>query len=118
MCFPNRAVKAVVAAVIGDKLGAHVIGGFVENFRSCEHFCRFCDVSWSDFAVNPLAVGVAQAPTSHNADIQTVCDSECTMGRSNGIRGSSPLNKLSFFHVAAPGLPPCLRYDLLQGIVD
>lgn len=72
MPYSNRAVKAVEAAVVGDKLGAHVIGGFVENFSTCEHFCCFCNVSRLYLAVNPLAVCVALTPTSHNADVQIV----------------------------------------------
>jgi len=36
----------------------------------------------------------------------------------NGIKSNSVLNKLTHFHVCAPGLPPCLAHDLFEGIVD
>lgn len=35
-----------------------------------------------------------------------------------GIKSNSVLNKLTHFHVCAPGLPPCLAHDLFEGIVD
>ena len=28
------------------------------------------------------------------------------------------MNELTYFHVCAPGLPPCLAHDLLEGLVQ
>lgn len=35
-----------------------------------------------------------------------------------GIKHDSPLNKLDYFHVCNPGLPPCIAHDLFEGIVS
>ena len=34
-----------------------------------------------------------------------------------GVKFSSQMNLLDYFHVCAPGLPPCLAHDLFEGIV-
>lgn len=36
----------------------------------------------------------------------------------NGVKSNSVLNKLKYFHVCAPGLPPCLAHDLFEGVVE
>jgi hypothetical protein len=35
-------IKGSVICISGDNLGSHYIGGFVENFASTSHFCRYC----------------------------------------------------------------------------
>lgn len=34
-----------------------------------------------------------------------------------GVKLSSPLNDLRYFHVCSPGLPPCIGHDLFEGII-
>ena len=36
----------------------------------------------------------------------------------NGVKFSSILNELKFFHVSESGLPPCIAHDLFEGIVE
>lgn len=37
---------------------------------------------------------------------------------SRGIKSDSVLNKLKYYHVANPGLPPCLAHDMYEGVVQ
>ena len=39
-------------------------------------------------------------------------------GHVEGIKFSSVFNELKFFHVALPGLPPCLGHDVFEGVVQ
>ena len=34
--------KGSVVFVLGDNLGSHMLGGFVESFSTVSHFCRYC----------------------------------------------------------------------------
>jgi hypothetical protein len=111
-------VKAVVIACVTDNLGAHALGGFAENCSTDKHFCKFCQVSHADFVADPLAVGPWRTPASYKADLQTVVDSEGRIAYCNGVKCASPMNKLTHYSVATPGLPPCLAHDFLEGIVD
>ncbi|KAK3908808.1 hypothetical protein KUF71_019063 [Frankliniella fusca] len=42
-------VKASLVCIVGDNLGSHRAGGFVENFSKSLYFCRFCHVKREDF---------------------------------------------------------------------
>lgn len=35
-----------------------------------------------------------------------------------GIKADSIFNRLVYYHVCQPGLPPCLAHDLFEGVVD
>jgi len=37
-------IRGAVLAIVGDNLGSHCIGGFNENFSSCNFVCRYCIV--------------------------------------------------------------------------
>ena len=39
----------VIPAIAGDNLGSHWLGGFVTNFSTTSHICRFCTITRSDF---------------------------------------------------------------------
>jgi len=45
----NIRFSVVLSAICGDNLGSHCIGGFVQNFSTCEHFCRFCVLTKTEF---------------------------------------------------------------------
>jgi hypothetical protein len=42
-------VRGSVVAVIGDNLGSHQIGGYVENFSKNPYFCRYCHITKAEF---------------------------------------------------------------------
>ena len=43
---------STLIAVLGDNLGSHQIGGFVENFSKSLNFCRYCEISRNEFNAN------------------------------------------------------------------
>lgn len=100
-----------------DNLGSHMIGGFTENFSSCEYFCRYCPVTKDDFRSNSLTVAMHRDPVGYNESLNFL-ESHPDVTMHHGIKGNSVFNRLSNFHVCQPGLPPCLAHDLLEGVVD
>ena len=38
----GQVVRATVLCIVGDNLGSHSIGGFVENLSNSDYCCRFC----------------------------------------------------------------------------
>ncbi|XP_030842614.1 uncharacterized protein LOC105437795 isoform X1 [Strongylocentrotus purpuratus] len=111
-------VPTSVLFILGDNLGSHCIGGFCQNFSSHPFICRFCLITHADFRENPLT----------NAELRTVDNYEEAIAHLEthlekhekpfkGIVSNSIFNRLRYFHVCSPGLPPCLGHDLFEGIV-
>ncbi len=50
--FDNERVDVVVEFMIGDSLGQHLIGGFIESFSST-YACRFCENTRDEYKSNP-----------------------------------------------------------------
>ncbi|XP_076322160.1 uncharacterized protein LOC143231523 [Tachypleus tridentatus] len=113
--FGNR--KGSVAFVLGDNLGSHMIGGFVENFSSVSHNCRYCLISKDDLEGGNIFPWDFDLRTqeNYNSSVQEVCTNGLV--HHSGVKFDSVLNKLQHFHVTNPGLPPCLGHDLFEGIV-
>lgn len=107
-----------VTAILGDILGSHGIGGFVENFSSASHICRFFMSERAElFSPNALS-GVSQIRTPANYNSALLALQANGSSRENGVKFNCLLNELKYFHVCAPGLPPCLAHDLFEGIVS
>lgn len=111
----NVNFKGTVSAVVGDNLGSHMIGGFLESFKS-EYFCRYCLVTQKEFEKTPYKLGQIRDPVSYDSAAALIAD-DATLSHSKGIKFESHFNKLNFFHVSNPGLPPCLGHDLFEGVV-
>lgn len=103
-----------VVAMLGDNLGSHQIGGFTENFNSSEYFCRFCDITQNEFKSKYECTNINRNADNYNLN---VTEAKSNMKAVKGIKYESPLNKLNYFHVCNPGLPPCIAHDLFEGIV-
>ena len=101
-------IKGTLHSIVGDNLGSHTIGGFQESFAST-HFCRYCSISNIDFKNDPLLVGDLRDYESYNLHAGS--------SKNFGVKYNSVFNELAHFHVAKPGLPPCLGHDLFEGIV-
>lgn len=104
--------KGTICSIVGDNLGSHTIGGFLENFN-CEYFCRFCLITKSHFKSIPYKVDKLRTPELYDSSLSELVNFESH----HGIKLKSPFNDLDFFHVSQPGLPPCLAHDLFEGIV-
>ncbi|XP_076324317.1 uncharacterized protein LOC143232592 [Tachypleus tridentatus] len=97
--------------------GSHMIGGFVENFSSVSHNCRYCLISKDDLEGGNIFPWDFDLMTqeNYNSSVQEVCTNGLV--HHSGVKFDSVLNKLQHFHVTNPGLPPCLGHDLCEGIV-
>lgn len=108
-------VKGTVVAMVGDNLGSHQIGGFVDNFFSNQYFCRYCHITKEKFEDGINNTFPLRTKDSYDSDI-VLC--MLTEESSRGIKLNSVLNQLQFYHVCSPGLPPCLGHDIYEGIVQ
>lgn len=106
-------LKGSLLAVVGDNLGSHQIGGFLESFNVSTHFCRFCFKNDGNF-INTNKIDYRTAE-SYAEDV----DFALSTGEVyRGIKNNSVLNSLNYFHVCNPGLSPCIAHDLFEGVVQ
>ena len=103
-----------LVAMLGDSLGAHQIGGFIENFSTSIYLCRFCEITRE-----LLRLGNYHVQKLRNAKNYLECCDKINTGNKSekGIKENSTLNGLKYFHVCNPGLPPCAAHDLFEGII-
>ncbi len=66
----NHWFRGTVAVVIGDNLGSHAIGGFLESFSSYR-VCRFCMIK-SQIHSNPMTLACSRTKTGHNEQVSIV----------------------------------------------
>lgn len=108
-------IKGSVVFVAGDNLGSHQIGGYVENFSTNQYFCRYCYVTKAKFNAGKFWGYKRRTKETYECDLD-ICD--ITGESFQGLKLNSVLNKLSHYHVANPGLPPCVAHDLYEGVVQ
>jgi hypothetical protein len=113
----NEKFYVVLTAIAGDNLGSHWLGGFVTNFSSSSHMCRFCTLTKAELDGGCISEQSdrIRTPESYNSAVARL-DSNDT-GMIEGIKFQSLFNKLTHFHVCNPGLPPCVAHDLFEGVV-
>jgi len=107
----------VLAAVAGDNLGSHCIGGFVKNVSSTRHICRFCLLTKEQINAGCMLATSDQIrnPSSYDAAVRKLASTDDVIV--DGIKFRSIFNDLRLFHVCNPGLPPCIAHDLFEGFV-
>jgi hypothetical protein len=111
-------ILGAVVFIAGDNLGHHCIGGFVENFSTSNYVCRFCHLHRKDLQLGPNEWRKATFRTKedHSLDVEKV-KNDPTLNNSRGVKFESTFNQLLYYHVANPGLAPCLGHDLFEGVV-
>lgn len=114
----NETVKGTLFCITGDNLGSHGIGGFTENFSTVEHFCRYCTITLTEFHNDPICVGTQRTVENYNASVTQLLRGHRDSSNVNGIKLNSAFNGLKYYHVCAPGLPPCLGHDIFEGVGD
>lgn len=115
----GKNLYGAVVAILGDNLGSHTIGGFVENFSKAKHMCRFCLTEKKDMFVESNLTGTFELRKKSNYDRSlTILSQDDTLIVHEGVKFDSLFNRLRYFHVCAPGLPPCLGHDLFEGVVS
>lgn len=107
-------LKGTIFIILGDNLGSHQLGGYMENFSTAEHFCRYCLITKSEFKLCIHSFGEKRSPENYKIAIEKVQHDGKPF---NGIKRDSPFNKCKFFHVAQPGLPPCIAHDIYEGFL-
>ncbi|KAB0790517.1 hypothetical protein PPYR_15088 [Photinus pyralis] len=107
----NVIVKGSILCTVGDNLGSHQIGGFLETFNVEMFFCRFCKIQNFN---GSTYFGNLRTVQSYDHDVNMALTIN---NHFEGIKHNSPLNELNYFHVALPGLPPCLAHDLVEGVI-
>ncbi|XP_039907141.1 uncharacterized protein LOC120745971 isoform X1 [Simochromis diagramma] len=65
----GETVKGSLYCIAGDNLGSHCIGGFTENFSCSQYFCRYCEVTRSEFYADPNACGPPRTPETYDAAV-------------------------------------------------
>ncbi|KAI3354595.1 hypothetical protein L3Q82_019101, partial [Scortum barcoo] len=69
----GETVKGGLYCIAGDNLGSHFIGGFTENFSRSQYFCRYCEITRSEFEADPNACGPLRTTETYDvavADLQ------------------------------------------------
>ena len=115
--YEGTIVKGTIACIAGDNLGSHYIGGFVENFATSPHFCRYCLITHKEFDARPMNVSVERTTASYNEAVQHLREYP-DVNVYMGVKGDSVFNELKYFNVCQPGLPPCLGHDLFEGVIS
>ena len=114
--FGDETVLGTVVAMVGDNLGSHCIGGFTENFSTSNYVCRYCTLD-RDRLKTECHISGDLRTIEHYDDI--VANIESNVEHENfGIKFRSIFNKLKYFHVCQPGLPPCIGHDLFEGFAS
>nr|XP_055062822.1 uncharacterized protein LOC129445851 isoform X2 [Misgurnus anguillicaudatus] len=83
----GETVKGGLFCIAGDNLGSHCIGGFTENFSRSQYFCRYCEITRSEFVADPNVCGPPRTPETYDAavadlqaeNIQDVRGIKCNM---------------------------------------
>ena len=111
-------VQGTLVMIMGDNLGSHCIGGFVENFSSCPHVCRFCLILLEQVrTVATLNIYCERTPENYS-EACAIVKGNPELNHYQGVKFDSIFNELQHYHVCKPGLPPCLGHDLFEGVVQ
>lgn len=111
--FMGEKVNVVVQFMLGDSLGQHQIGGYIESF-STNYMCRHCDITAQEFKADPSTTNPQRTIEDYNYGVLRSTFSEKPF---KGIKSSCVLNDLRYFH-ATSHLPPCSAHDVLEGVLS
>ena len=73
--------RVIVQAITGDNLGSHWLGGFVTNFSSASHMCRYCSKTRLEFNQGCVSATLGHWRTvdSYNNALQKLTTENCVM---------------------------------------
>ncbi|KAE8740245.1 hypothetical protein FOCC_FOCC014245 [Frankliniella occidentalis] len=108
--FMGETVPVTLEFMLGDSLGHHLIGGFIESF-SVEFMCRFCEITRRQMKADPLFIGEGRTVAEFN---RCALRAKLTGQHCKGIKASCEFNKLKNFH-ATSHLVPCIAHDCFEG---
>jgi hypothetical protein len=67
--FDDITAKGSIVSLVGDNLGSHGVGGFVESFSASYYFCHYYLVTRDDFSMSPSSVGETRTRENCNCDV-------------------------------------------------
>lgn len=76
-------------------------------------FGCYCEARKEDFVKDPHSMGAQRSPDRHSDHVSTAERGHLDLAK--GVKFDSSFNVLQSFHVTS-GLPPCIAYDILEGI--
>ncbi|XP_034250191.1 uncharacterized protein LOC117650718 [Thrips palmi] len=106
-------IKVCVQYMLGDNLGQHIIGGFIECF-SGSFFYRYCPITKAVFRADPTHAEPKRSIQDYERCVQ---QAEITGKHCQGIKADSAFHGLKHFH-ATTHLVPCVAHDLVVGVVS
>lgn len=113
----SKSIKGALYCIAGDNLGSHSIGGFTENFSRSKYFCRYCEITRTEFENDdPNVCGPQRTPEAYDSAVNDIASGDGEDDK--GIKVNSVFNALKAFHVCQPGLPPCLGHDIFEGVLS
>ncbi|KAK3926291.1 Zinc finger protein ZFAT [Frankliniella fusca] len=110
--FKEANIKVIVEYILGDSLGQHMVGGFIECF-STTYFCRFCLITRGEFHDNPVLILPQRTVEEYD---RCVLQAKLTKEPARGIKDESVFGSLQYVHPTSH-LVPCLAHDLFEGVV-
>jgi hypothetical protein len=114
----DQYVQGTLAMIMGDNLGSHCIGGFVENFSSYAHVCRFCLILLEQVRTDATLNFYCERTPDNYTETCAIVEGNPELGHYKGVKFNYIFNELQYYHVCNPGLPPCLGHDLFEGVVQ
>lgn len=102
-----------------DNLAVHNIAGFVANFSSAKHPCRFCLASPEEFQDKFTEDDFVQRTSDvYQKQLQQVEDSsfQAEVISETGVKCRCVFSELPYFNVTC-SFPPDIGHDLLEGVV-
>nr|XP_046250889.1 uncharacterized protein LOC124062276 isoform X2 [Scatophagus argus] len=84
----GETVKGALYCIAGDNLGSHSIGGFIENFSHSVYFCRYCEITRTEFENDPNFCGPQRTPESYDFAVLQAEDIHSSKGVKKGLTWS------------------------------
>lgn len=106
-------IKGSLIAIVGDNLGNHQLGDFLDNFSKSEYLCKFFLFYKSNLNKSDINIKELRNPENYNSCIQHL-EENTNKDSFYGIKRNSPSNNLKYFNICTPGLAPCLAHDILK----
>ncbi|KAF4528495.1 hypothetical protein B566_EDAN016899, partial [Ephemera danica] len=110
----NKTFKIKLLFFLGDNLGSHMLGGFLQGFTAI-YFCRYCNIEKGKFKSDPTCIGKMRSYEMLER-IYRVMEKK-GLKTYKGVSTRSILNELYYFSVAQQ-LPPCAHHDMQEGVVS
>lgn len=114
--FPEI-IRGSIFTTMNDNLGAHQIGGLVENFSTSSHFCRTCYIDHKSFQNDCLYSAELRTPENHENDLREI-ENNPTKIPFRGVKAGCIFDELKHFRMFNFGAAPCVAHDLFEGWIN